>query len=181
MMTVETAEALILVTMDSVVHRQNCLWDAVRDLPCELLTEALAVLEADGEDVRDARQWFADHGVQLPAPGPKCTEVHSLPPVPYARRAPNQVSPETEALIRELLTQGQTKSAIARAVNVNRRVVIRVAREMVVEVESRRVHTGASEDHLLRTGGKQEAGTEDDSPECTGGEVYQSEPVLRDD
>lgn len=76
-MTTESAEALILVTMDSVVHRQNCLWGAVRDLPCELLTEALTVLEA--EDVREARQWFADHGVQLPAP---------------------QVSPETGALVR---------------------------------------------------------------------------------
>lgn len=79
MMSGESAEALILVTMDSVAHRQNCLWGKARDLPWVLLAEALAVLEADGEDVREARQWFADHGVQLPAP---------------------QVSPESEALIR---------------------------------------------------------------------------------
>jgi len=76
-MTAESAEALILVMMDSVVHHQNCLLGVVRDLPSELLIEALRVLEP--EDVRDARQWFADHGVQLPAP---------------------QVSLETEALIR---------------------------------------------------------------------------------
>ncbi len=78
-MTTESAVALILVTMDSVLHNRNCLGGAVRDLPCELLTEALTVLEADGEDVREARQWLADHGVQLPVP---------------------QASPETEALIR---------------------------------------------------------------------------------
>ena len=68
MMTVETAEALILVTMDSVAHRQNCLWDGVRDLPYELLVEALAILEGAGEDVLTIRQWFADRRVQLPAP-----------------------------------------------------------------------------------------------------------------
>jgi hypothetical protein len=127
MMTTESAIALILLAMDSTAHRKNCLGDAVRDLPCELLTEALAILEADGEDVQEGRQWFADHGVQLPAPR---SEVHKSAQLPYLRRANNQVSPAPEALIRELLTQGQTKSAIARALRVNRRVVIRVAREM---------------------------------------------------
>jgi len=71
MMSVETAEALILVTMDSVVHRQNCLSEAVLDteLPRDLLLEALTVLEADGSgaDGQTTRRWFADHGVQLPA------------------------------------------------------------------------------------------------------------------
>jgi hypothetical protein len=64
MMSVETAEALMLATMDSVVHRQNCLGGAVRDLPRELLIEALSVLEP--KDVQDARRWFADYGVELP-------------------------------------------------------------------------------------------------------------------
>jgi len=77
MMTAESAEALILVTMDSVVHRQRCLWGAVWDLPRELLIEALSVLEP--EDVQDARRWFADYGVELP----------TLP-----------VSPEDQAVIR---------------------------------------------------------------------------------
>lgn len=78
MMSVESAEAVILVMMDSVVHRQNCLWDGVRDLPRELLIEALAVLEADGEDVRDARQWFADHGVRLPGSSGDAISVRIL-------------------------------------------------------------------------------------------------------
>jgi hypothetical protein len=76
-MTAESAEALILLAMDSTAHRKNCLGDAVRDLPWELLIEALSVLEP--EDVQDARRWFADYRVELPTP---------------------QVLPETEALIR---------------------------------------------------------------------------------
>lgn len=77
-MTTESATALILVTMDSLLHNRDCLGGTARDLPCELLAEALIVLEGAGEDedARDARQWFADHGVQL------------------------QVAPATKALIR---------------------------------------------------------------------------------
>jgi hypothetical protein len=52
-------------------------------------------------------------------------------PVRYVRRANNQVSAELEAINRELLVRGWTKTAIARALRVNRRVVIRVAREEV--------------------------------------------------
>ena len=47
----------------------------------------------------------------------------------YSRRAPNQISEYTEAHIRELLGRGLSKSAVARALRVNRRVVIRVAQE----------------------------------------------------
>lgn len=47
----------------------------------------------------------------------------------YTRRAPNQISEYTEAHIRELLRRGLSKSAVARALRVNRRVVIRVAQE----------------------------------------------------
>jgi hypothetical protein len=63
-MTAESAEVLILLAMDSTAHRKNCLGDAVRDLPWELLIEALSVLES--EDVQDARRWFADYRVELP-------------------------------------------------------------------------------------------------------------------
>jgi heme exporter protein D len=45
-MTTESAIALILVTMDSLAHRQDCLRGTARDLSRELITEALAVLEA---------------------------------------------------------------------------------------------------------------------------------------
>jgi hypothetical protein len=67
-MTVEAAESLILLTMDSVAHRQNCLREPVQDLPHELLVEALSILEGAGEDVLAISQWFADRGVKLPNP-----------------------------------------------------------------------------------------------------------------
>jgi hypothetical protein len=142
-MTVETAEALVWTAIYSTEHFRHCLNSAVRDLPCELLSEALAILEGAGEDVPATPQWFADRGVELPV---LMSEMHKSAQVPYVRRANNQVSPETEALIRALLTQGQSKSAIARTLRVNRRVVIRVARETVhVEQGSnRRAHTEAS-------------------------------------
>jgi len=50
-------------------------------------------------------------------------------PCQYVRRAGNQVSEQLETFIRELLGCGWKKSAIARALRINRRVVIRVARE----------------------------------------------------
>ncbi len=77
MMTVETAEALILMAKHSTAHCKYCLRTRVRDIPRELLIEALSVLEP--EDVQDARRWFADYGVELP----------TLP-----------VSPEDQAVIR---------------------------------------------------------------------------------
>ena len=52
-------------------------------------------------------------------------------PARYVRRANNQVSAELEAFIRDLLARGRTKTAIAHALRVNRRVVIRIAREAI--------------------------------------------------
>jgi hypothetical protein len=100
MISVETAAALILATIDSVEHRQSCL--RVQELPCELFAEALSVLGADGEDVREARQWFADHGVQLQ---PRASSW-------YVRRSNNQVSEEVEAHIRELLGRGMKRQLL---------------------------------------------------------------------
>ncbi|HUZ93838.1 MAG TPA: hypothetical protein VMU57_02895 [Edaphobacter sp.] len=48
---------------------------------------------------------------------------------PYVRHGNHQASEEVEMHIRELLGRGWSKSAIARVLHVNRRVVIRVARE----------------------------------------------------
>jgi DNA invertase Pin-like site-specific DNA recombinase len=64
-------------------------------------------------------EWLASKGV----------EVRSRAPARYVRRANNQVSADLEAVIRDFLSRGWTKTAIARAFRVNRRVVIRVARE----------------------------------------------------
>jgi hypothetical protein len=47
----------------------------------------------------------------------------------YVRSSNNQVSEQIETHIQELLRRGWTKSAIARALRLNCRVVIRVARE----------------------------------------------------
>jgi sulfur transfer complex TusBCD TusB component (DsrH family) len=66
-------------------------------------------------------EWIASKGV----------EVRSRAPASYVRRANNQVSAELEALIRDLLARGWTKTAISHDLRVNRRVVIRVAREAV--------------------------------------------------
>jgi hypothetical protein len=64
MMSVETAEALILMAKHSTAHCKYCLRTRVRGLPQELLIEALSVLEP--EYVQDAHRWFADYGVELP-------------------------------------------------------------------------------------------------------------------
>jgi DNA invertase Pin-like site-specific DNA recombinase len=85
----------------------------------ELLTTALRELEAVGRDTSETRAWFFRHGVQLPR-GAKAG---------YHRRANNQISEQAETLIRDLLDRGWTKTAIAESLRVNRRVVIRVARE----------------------------------------------------
>jgi len=90
-----------------------------KDLPVELIVAALADLDADGADTTEARDLLRSHGVQL----------RESTPVPYRRRSNNQVSAETEALIRDLLDKRWTKTAIAKHLKINRRVVIRVARE----------------------------------------------------
>jgi DNA invertase Pin-like site-specific DNA recombinase len=63
-------------------------------------------------------EWLASKGVEVRRPAP----------APYVRRANNQVSADLEAIIRDLLARGWTKTAIAHALRVSRRVVIRVAR-----------------------------------------------------
>jgi hypothetical protein len=119
-MRIETAISLIGVMMEALVHRKSCLRVAEKDLPDELLAAALAKLEAAGRDTSGVREWLSSYGVHPPQNAQ----------APYRRRANNQVSDRTEVLIRELLDGGWTKSAIARQLKVNRRVVIRVANEM---------------------------------------------------
>jgi hypothetical protein len=116
---IETAISLIVAVMEALVHRQTCLKSEKRDVPEELLTAALAELEANGRDTSEVRDWLFRYGVQLP---------QNAQPT-YRRRANNQVSAEVEALICELIGKKWSKSAIAKRLKVNRRVVIRVARE----------------------------------------------------
>lgn len=83
----------------------------------ELLAAAYAELEPD--DAEGTLKWLSEHGVDVP----KSTKDT------YRRRANNQKSAEIEEFIRQLLDRGLSKTAIARQLKVNRRVVIRVARE----------------------------------------------------
>jgi hypothetical protein len=46
-MKVETAISLIVVVMDALAHRKNCLGGIQKDLPMELLTVAFAKLVSD--------------------------------------------------------------------------------------------------------------------------------------
>jgi hypothetical protein len=128
-MRIETAISLIGVVMEALVHRETCLRGIQRDLPEELLTAALATLEADGRDTSATREWLSNHG------------VHPMPSAqaPYHRRANNQINDQAEALIRDLLDRGWTKTAIARQLKVNRRVVIRVALEAESAQQRRRL------------------------------------------
>jgi hypothetical protein len=116
---IETAISLIQVVMETVVHRKHCMNGAKGDLPMELLTAAYAELEPD--DASGTLKWLAEHGVNVP----KGTEAA------YRRRTNNQKSAEIEECIRQLLDRGLSKTAIARQLKVNRRVVIRVAREAI--------------------------------------------------
>jgi hypothetical protein len=59
----------------------------------------------------------------------------------YNRRANNQVSECLEGCIRDLLRRGLSKSAVARALRVNRRVVIRVATEAQSAQQNRKCRT----------------------------------------
>src|SRR5260370_30125356 len=105
--------------MDALEHRKTCPSEIQKDLRDELLTAAFAQLEADGEDTTEARECLLGYGVHIPV----------IVRTPYRRRANNQKSAEDEQLIRELLARGLNKSAIAKQLKVNRRVVIRVARK----------------------------------------------------
>lgn len=118
-MRVESAISLIAVVMEALVHREICLKSAKKEVPGDLLTAALLELEAHGKDMSEARGWLLRHGVKL---------AQSAQPA-YHRRSNNQVPGELEALIRELLDKNWSKSAIAKHLKINRRVVIRVARE----------------------------------------------------
>lgn len=118
-MRIESAISLIGVVMEALVHRETCLKSGQKEVPGELLATALAELEANGRDASPIRVWFSNHGVELP---------QSAQPA-YHRRSNNQVSAKVETLIRELLDKNWSKSAIARHLKINRRVVIRVSRE----------------------------------------------------
>ena len=118
-MRIDAAISLIGIVMEATVHRQNCLKSTEGDIPTELLSAALADLEADGADTSETRDWLSRHGIQIPQ------SAQAL----YRRRANNQVSAEIEGVIQDLLNKGWTKTAIAKELKINRRVVIRVARE----------------------------------------------------
>ena len=118
-MKIETAISLIVVVMEALAHRKNCSGGVQKDLPLELLTAAFAKLEASGRDTAGTREFLSNHGLHVPR----------IEPAPYHRRANNQKSEEAEAMIRDLLAAAWSKSAIARHLRVNRRVVIRVALE----------------------------------------------------
>jgi DNA invertase Pin-like site-specific DNA recombinase len=117
-MRIDTAVSLIRVVMEVVLHRQHCLKEAGGDLPMELLMAAYAELDAD--DASGTLEWLLRHGVEVRKSGLETA---------YHRRSNNQKSAETEELIRQLLQRGLSKTAIAKQLKVNRRVVIRVARE----------------------------------------------------
>jgi hypothetical protein len=117
---------------------------------CEILAEELVKIK-DPAVVLNIKESVLRYGLHLPkVPAPSFREdlneaetrvasdpvkddrdrdVLQPPCRVYLRRTNNQVSEYTEAHIRELLSRGLSKSAIARAIRVNRRVVIRVARE----------------------------------------------------
>jgi hypothetical protein len=118
-MKVETAVSLLLVVVEALFYRETCRNRPDGDLPDELIAAALATLEAESRDTAGVRELLSKHGVHL----------HPSAPASYYRRANNQVSAPIEALIRDLLDSGWTKSAIAETLRINRRVVIRVSRE----------------------------------------------------
>src|SRR5258708_3250892 len=118
---IETAISLMRVVMEALAHRETCLKSAEKDVPAELLAAAVAELEADSRDTSGALAGLSDHGVHM--------QQSAQPQPRYRRRANNQVSAEVESLIRDLLQQQWTKTAIAKHLKVNRRVVIRVSRE----------------------------------------------------
>lgn len=115
----DLSAALIVILTDALAHRRDCKHSGPGELLETLLADCLGDLEAEGKDMSGWHEWLATKGV----------EVRPHPPVCYVRRANNQVSAEIEALIRDLLARGWKKTAIASALPVNRRVVIRVARE----------------------------------------------------
>jgi hypothetical protein len=113
--------AFALILEDALTHRRDCRHVEPGKLLETLLVVCFRESEAKGRDVSKWHKWLASKGI----------EVRPRVPVRYVRRANNQVSAELEAIIRDLLARRWTKTAVARALRVNRRVVIRVAREAV--------------------------------------------------
>jgi hypothetical protein len=117
----DLSAALIVILTDALAHRRDCHHSGPGELLETLLADCLGELEAEGRDMSGWHEWLATKGV----------EVRPRAPARYVRRANNQVSAELEAFIRDLLARGRTKTAIAHALRVNRRVVIRIAREAI--------------------------------------------------
>jgi hypothetical protein len=113
--------ALIVILTDALAHRRDCQHSEPGELLETLLANCLGELEAEGRDMSGWHEWLATKGV----------EVRPRLPARYVRRTNNQVSAELEAFIHDLLARGRTKTAIAHALRVNRRVVIRIAREAI--------------------------------------------------
>ena len=118
----DKSAALVVILSDALAHRRDCRRSEPGELLETLHAACLGELAVEGRDVSGWQQWLATKGVEV--------RPHS-PPARYVRRANNQVSAEIESMIRNLLARGWKKSAIASALRVNRRVVIRVARELV--------------------------------------------------
>ena len=117
----DLSAALIVILTDALAHRRDCQHSEPGELLETLLADCLGELEAEGRDMSGWHEWLATKGV----------EVRPRVPARYVRRTNNQVSAELEAFIHDLLTRGRTKTAIARMLRVNRRVVIRIAREAI--------------------------------------------------
>jgi hypothetical protein len=113
--------AFALILMDALAHRRDCRHAEPGELLETLVVACFWESEAEGRDMSEWHEWMATKGVEVRSRAPAC----------YVRRANNQVSAELEATIRSLLAHDWTKTAIARALRVNRRVVIRVSREAV--------------------------------------------------
>jgi hypothetical protein len=115
----DKAAAIVVILMDALAHRRDCRRAEPGELLETLFAACLGELEAEGRDMSGWYEWLATKGV----------EMRPRAPGRYVRRANNQVSAEIEGMIRNLLARGWKKTAIASALRVNRRVVIRVARE----------------------------------------------------
>lgn len=118
----DKSAALLIILTDALAHRRDCRHLEPGDLLETLLASCLGELEVEGRDMSGWHEWLATKGVEVRP----CYR-----PAPYVRRANNQVSAEIEAMIRDLLARGWKKTAIATALRLNRRVVIRVARGLV--------------------------------------------------
>jgi hypothetical protein len=117
----DLSAALMVILTDALAHRRDCQHSEPGELLETLLADCLGELEGEGRDMSGWHEWLATKGV----------EVRPRVPARYVRRTNNQVSAELEAFIHDLLARGRTKTAIAHALRVNRRVVIRIAREAI--------------------------------------------------